>query len=814
MGQVFRGLSVVAVVLITAFVSRAQSPPDPDQFLRFFNDVSPAFAESETTARAYYRAIDPTAAKTTLDAFKERNGFSGAQDVAKAVYLNDADLGFGRVMYVWTAGDGSIASFVENYGDDNFDFAAGDTVVQAIDGPPEEILANAIQGSQTDELPKEGLLATVAMEYGPPPGDPTGQKYTRFYIYGGDGNRLTKIDLDGRGEKFLPGTCNVCHGGNARPLGDDSSYPFHGDTQAGFISWDLETYLYSSSPGFQRADQEPAFRALNEFVLKTAPTAGGKELIEGWYADVNPADESLPANLFDPSFVPPGWAGQEGLYLEGFAPSCRACHATRTNPVQQMRGHSDFVELSGRIDNLVFERGVMPLAKRSYDRFWSSTAPGSNAAVLAEAVGRNAASDRPGDDPPVPFAGVDSFAPVGLPLPLDASQTLFGSEPGVSFNWTIFEQPAGSAVLVADPAAAETLFTPTQVGLYDFDLGAVNGAGSGGSTGVAIETTPTGVASEANAFVAFDNTGVPAAAVGGAVANCLGCHGGPSFGAPSFLDARAGETPTQALFRNLSMRSNVQQPEQSLLLLKSTQAIPHGGGRQITEAGPEYASLLAWIRQGARAVHRPVNDDVVDALTLPTPTGSATASNLKATRETGADAAGNSIEEASNGGSVWWQWPGFGVGDLSIDTTGSDAGIGPLRVYTGGGDVANLTLLAEDAPGIAVPSQVTLTTNGEPLMISVDGYRDAVAGALEGTIVLNWSFVEAEVEEEEVKRRHRRRDKSRHRDGRRSHRDGRHHDGRHADERHDDGRHAGDRHHGRRHADDRHRDGRHHNGRH
>lgn len=39
-------------------------------------------------------------------------------------------------------------------------------------------------------------------------------------------------------------------------------------------------------------------------------------------------------------------------------------------------------------------------------------------------------------------------------------------------------------------------------------------------------------------------------------------------------------------------------PESSLLLLKATGRVPHGGGRRVAPDSPDYATLLAWLRQG------------------------------------------------------------------------------------------------------------------------------------------------------------------------------------------------------------------------
>ena len=39
-------------------------------------------------------------------------------------------------------------------------------------------------------------------------------------------------------------------------------------------------------------------------------------------------------------------------------------------------------------------------------------------------------------------------------------------------------------------------------------------------------------------------------------------------------------------------------PEQSLLLLKPTAEVPHGGGRRLEKDSPEYTTILRWIKQG------------------------------------------------------------------------------------------------------------------------------------------------------------------------------------------------------------------------
>ena len=46
-------------------------------------------------------------------------------------------------------------------------------------------------------------------------------------------------------------------------------------------------------------------------------------------------------------------------------------------------------------------------------------------------------------------------------------------------------------------------------------------------------------------------------------------------------------------------RIRPEKPEESLLLLKPTLQVPHGGGRRLDPAGPDYRALLQWIGRGA-----------------------------------------------------------------------------------------------------------------------------------------------------------------------------------------------------------------------
>ncbi|MCG6868063.1 MAG: carbohydrate-binding protein [Gammaproteobacteria bacterium] len=347
------------------------TPPDANKFLSLpIHSSDTVFRGSESHASAYYKVIDPLDRKTTLADWKTENGFDGSENAnadSHAVYLNAADLNFGRSMFVKQSGD-RIASFVQNY----------------------PSVADAIAGTN--------LIATVAMEYGYPLNKDSGlemtdkPRFTTFYVFNAAGTRVTSADLDGRGEKFVPGLCNVCHGGKPKSGGFHGSvatYQDRGDTGAKWIPWDLDTYEFH--PSLTRVMQESTFKAMNATILQTNPTSTTRTLVKGWYGG-----EGMPEPAFNGAFVPSGWknAGADGdksaLYLNVVAPSCRACHSQRGTynnsghvvfqgeALEQSLEFATFSAFKGykdEIESLVYDQGIMPLALRTYERFWRSDQP-------------------------------------------------------------------------------------------------------------------------------------------------------------------------------------------------------------------------------------------------------------------------------------------------------------------------------------------------------------------------------------------------------------------------------------------------------
>jgi hypothetical protein len=296
-----------------------------------------ALADTSASAHAYYATIDPSASKSTLNAWLSANGFkpdvAGYGADAHAVYTNNYDLGFGRDMYMKIGPcDSGAASLPLQARIGKCDVAA--------------VVVN-YAGVQAAGY-KINPIVAVAMEYSAAPAtSPAGTRFTKFYVFAPDTRsgafqRVTSVDLDRRGQKSVPQSCVVCHGGTP------ASGPGGGNVAAGFLSWDLDSFFFSDTdPGFStkpedaalkaqftRAKQEAQFKLLNSGVYLTFDDpnrfALTRELVEGWYGGVG-----LPAASFDGTFVPAGWqpggvnqnpSDSATLYSDVFARHCRACH--------------------------------------------------------------------------------------------------------------------------------------------------------------------------------------------------------------------------------------------------------------------------------------------------------------------------------------------------------------------------------------------------------------------------------------------------------------------------------------------------------
>ena len=391
--------SLLASVAFNAQATGAV-PPDPDTFLTFLERHVP---EDAVSAAAYYATVDPDNKKTTYDDWLFETGFINNKldysttgffavnaDSTTVVHQNIADLGFIRrvtARCVPSCDDPNpdIYSTIENY--PTFDDAANRT----------------------------NRLASVTMEWASAAdGSSPSDKFVIFYAYTGadSRNQLNSAgesipfqpDLDGRGEKAIPGLCNTCHGGTPRKLRKDGSYAENGNTGALFLPMDLNNFAFDPNParGLAKDDQQATYKKMNQVALIThrgteakdevagiSRLSGGHELIEGWYGGAG-----MPSATFNGDFVPPGWlppvapAGKDELYLKSVAPGCRACHVQQERALDFATydgfmvfedahkelvlsiecGLSDDPKVRGKADN----QAVMPLALETYKKFWES----------------------------------------------------------------------------------------------------------------------------------------------------------------------------------------------------------------------------------------------------------------------------------------------------------------------------------------------------------------------------------------------------------------------------------------------------------
>ncbi len=288
--------------------------PGADHFLTYKG------ADTKLSACLYYRALgavaecdsqgNPSGAISFSD-WKRKNGFGSSADVA-ADYVNQRDLNLVRRMVATRSSSGGIAFYVCN------------------NPGPDGNTQKEIDDTIADALANQKRVACVAMEYTPVTGANGGQPFTKFLTFGPDGGLLLSINLDGRGEKYMPGSCVACHGGttyNGRFPEQETASPFLGSR---FLPFDTGNYLFSSTPALSEAAQGEAFYQLNQLVRATelSDTSATSELIKGWYVSGHVLDKSYVAPAWAAADAVPATAGAARVYKEVIGISCRTCHVS------------------------------------------------------------------------------------------------------------------------------------------------------------------------------------------------------------------------------------------------------------------------------------------------------------------------------------------------------------------------------------------------------------------------------------------------------------------------------------------------------
>lgn len=637
---------------------------DPDAFIQFLNPlpgvpeggaVAGEIDNSKDFPEAYYNTIDPDGTRDSLLKWRVANGFAAEDGTlaacdlpacteANVKFRDTKDLGYGRNMFMrWDKNTGDVAVYVENYlvSSDGLDIPYGPVNLEAL--------------IQDD---KQWNFGVNAIEFSAFPY--TGNKFTKFYNFAGDGNLTNDppgtqqhfVDLDRRGDKPMPTTCIVCHGGRGETLvyqaadGNLKVAPslvggIAGDVQAQLQTIEFDTLQFADAPGFTKEENQDGIRLINEAILSAYQHR--KDLFTGdgdW--DANLAIEILseryagdlnnPANLYDNSFVPDGWSGNQDLYRTLMGPNCMVCHALRGSIENQTAAFPSLGEFNGyaaRVDHLIYEQGKMPLGLLNYSDFWGETVgsdkdPASMATALGliNRVDANNIAVRPGAPvavitaPPIATGFDASGAPVDIAI--TGSGSAFTTATG--YQWTAIPQNPDNTASVTG-IAGDAVLRVSAVGSYSLTL-TVDGTNGGISS-----------ATETLSVISASNGGTPGAAItyfgaGGidelvsdAANGCVGCHAplGGFSSLPLHLTACSSDeiNGNEFLYRSVLARVNFDSPLDSIFLRKpsngstdsfnraNTQILGyHAGGYALADnaAGDaDYSKILSWILNGAPA---------------------------------------------------------------------------------------------------------------------------------------------------------------------------------------------------------------------
>jgi len=637
------GLVAAAAAVLLASCGGGGSPSDihpgtdpvqvagePNGFLLFPNpQVQPDGSLQTDTpayAQAYYAAVDPNNTKDTLAKWKAANGFdTGTGTQVTAVFGDSRDLGFGRRMTARQNLDGTLAFFVENY------------LVKtgaAYGFSPINLEAAIVRDPKS-------LVYLAGIEFSPGPAG--GASFAKFYNFNVDtGAREIMVDIDGRGDKAMPGPCLTCHGGRADALTppDASGKPHfnllqnavsrtRGDTQAQLPPFEVDTFQFSTTPGYTRAEQEAVLKAMNRMVLCAYPLAAPSPLPEDacrrlassgeWQGTAatllksSYGGDGLPNPAYADVNVPASWtaAGQASLYTTVIAPSCRVCHILRGTGMQSdidFTTYEKFQPYADRTFATVVNRGNMPLAKLVYDLFHASPGEGTLADFLGSQgfVARDASGKplRPGR--PIADPGPDRALRQGATR-LTGNASLYAN----TYAWSIVSVPNGSLpATLTDANAAQPTFNAASDGTYVLSLTVANDSAQSAPklltlvVSNALTPAPTAIRFSDIKAILQDGT------------KCQGCHApaGP-FPTPIYFtnEDRDGDGVTGTAiddawyYAAVRSRINFEEIAASELLRKPS-GLHHRGGRGEgfdTSAAPgqparaKYDVFLNWALNGA-----------------------------------------------------------------------------------------------------------------------------------------------------------------------------------------------------------------------
>jgi hypothetical protein len=297
------------------------------------------------------------------------------ETTTRATYVNVIDLNLTRSHHsILHPNAGGMGSYVCNYlgpVDANGKPVTVNLPASTITPAQQTAVNNAVDNANAGK----NLVACVAMDYLSTPINGFAQ-FTRFLVFGPNGQLLPSVNLDGRGEKFVPGTCVACHGGDNY----SGQYPIGAggppDIGAHFLPYDAGNFAFSNKAGLTEAAQEEAIYQLNQNILATDATAATSNLIAGWYRN---------GHVLDQNYVPTAWSAHADVYKTVVARSCRTCHAAVSSsydwdslgpgdPAGTIGGTIGFTAYASDVcDNGTLTGSQdMPNSKVTFDRMWNS----------------------------------------------------------------------------------------------------------------------------------------------------------------------------------------------------------------------------------------------------------------------------------------------------------------------------------------------------------------------------------------------------------------------------------------------------------
>jgi len=575
-------------------------------------DLPASGINSAQYARAYYKAVDPNDQRTTLADWKTASGYA-ACDPANLVivrFRDTKDLGYGRHMHVCLDTDPlqagpQLAAYVDNYQVDPIpQLAYSDLNLQAL-----------------LDLDRRWLLGTNAIEFTPPdstlcasgdtPDAPCSTPVAKFFTFAPEDDRgrqvrVLKANLDGRGDKYMPGICVQCHGGRLLPLdpggelprlrtSDDLGLP--GDVEAKLQAFEVDTFDFADSGPFSRANQEEKLRRLNATVYDSydagdyangVGTDSGKwdpafeqDLIKGWYG----GDVHASGSSFNGDYVPPGWQpntttgtpppGAGKLFTEVVGPRCIVCHGKRgttLHPDIQFSTYQQFIshDDDNQLERLIFDEALMPAALLQFKHFWGAEGQATEAAQLGSFLkdfshgNSDGTVEKPGR--PIANAGPDRTVG-GLPMTLSAEDSVFAQ----SYAWSIVSAPTGAGASLARAGTARAELQGAADGTYEVRLTVAGSDGSTDSDTATITVQSSGLQTAGGLTIPaprdLSSSDIASVFVS---ATCTSCHysGSTHTGIPLHYTSGTDYTGGPDLYHRVLARVNFRDPQASLILRK------------------------------------------------------------------------------------------------------------------------------------------------------------------------------------------------------------------------------------------------------